>query len=294
MQDRRSVRGALARGTPVEVVVEDGFDRAVGAGADVDGAFGGGLQTLGAVGTASRTMPRQARKPCSGCGRASRISSHSDAVAGPIRRDVGADALDRPAGIAPMAGRRDPSGRLIGKPKLEAALAALKRGLKEDADPLYDTWKRPNPLAAEAVSGAIAHRKETAVESPISAPSPVPPVIQYEQPAPSSPPSLRPSTGDTVPVWVIRYRVFPRWVWVTVGAALLFVISATLIRWLAPGTSSATSAAAPGQPVEVLESAQVAPLESAAAAPGGIVVNQKPAATVIPPRRLRLPPLPRS
>src|SRR5208282_1759008 len=51
MRDRRSVRGALASGTPVEVVVEDGFDRAVGRRADVDGAFGGGFQTLGAMGT---------------------------------------------------------------------------------------------------------------------------------------------------------------------------------------------------------------------------------------------------
>jgi hypothetical protein len=37
----------LARGTPVEAVVEDGFDRAVGPRADVDGAFGGGFQALG-------------------------------------------------------------------------------------------------------------------------------------------------------------------------------------------------------------------------------------------------------
>ena len=86
VEDRRSVRGALARRTPIELVVEDGFDRAVGPGADIDGALGGGLQTLGAMEPASRTMPRQARKPCSGCGRASRISSHSAAVAGPIRR----------------------------------------------------------------------------------------------------------------------------------------------------------------------------------------------------------------
>ena len=50
MQDRRRVRGALVRGTPIEVVVEDGFDRAVGARADVDGALGGGFQTLGAEG----------------------------------------------------------------------------------------------------------------------------------------------------------------------------------------------------------------------------------------------------
>jgi hypothetical protein len=47
MQDRRSVRGALALGTPIEVVVEDGFYRTVGARADVDGALGGGFHTFG-------------------------------------------------------------------------------------------------------------------------------------------------------------------------------------------------------------------------------------------------------
>ena len=35
-------------------------------------------------GLTSRTIPRHARKPCSGCGRCSRISSHNAAVAGPI------------------------------------------------------------------------------------------------------------------------------------------------------------------------------------------------------------------
>jgi len=38
--DRRSVRAALWRGTPIELVVEDGFDRAIGFRADLDGAFG--------------------------------------------------------------------------------------------------------------------------------------------------------------------------------------------------------------------------------------------------------------
>ena len=53
----------------------------------------------------SRTMPRQDRKPCSGCGRCSRISSQSAAVAGPISGGVPADAVDRPVGVTPMAGR---------------------------------------------------------------------------------------------------------------------------------------------------------------------------------------------
>ena len=82
----RSVRGAPGRRPPVELVVEDGFDGAVGPGADLDGALGGGFRRAAPWGPASRTMPRQARKPCSGCGRDSRISSHSAAVAGPILR----------------------------------------------------------------------------------------------------------------------------------------------------------------------------------------------------------------
>ena len=50
MQDRRVVRGALWRGTPIEIVGEDGFDRAVGARADVDRARGGGFEPFGAIG----------------------------------------------------------------------------------------------------------------------------------------------------------------------------------------------------------------------------------------------------
>ena len=51
MEDRRPVRGARWRGTPIEIVVEDGFDRAVGARADLDGALGCRFEPLGAIGT---------------------------------------------------------------------------------------------------------------------------------------------------------------------------------------------------------------------------------------------------
>jgi hypothetical protein len=44
MKDRDPVRGALLRRMSIQVVVEDGFDRAVGACADVDGADGGGFE----------------------------------------------------------------------------------------------------------------------------------------------------------------------------------------------------------------------------------------------------------
>ena len=43
MQNRRSIRGALLRGTTNELVVEDGFDRAIGARADLAGAFRRGI-----------------------------------------------------------------------------------------------------------------------------------------------------------------------------------------------------------------------------------------------------------
>ena len=51
MQDRRSVRGALLCGTTIEIVGEDGFDRAIGARADLDGPLGGGFNALPAIGS---------------------------------------------------------------------------------------------------------------------------------------------------------------------------------------------------------------------------------------------------
>ena len=48
MKDRGGVRGALWRGPPIEPGIEDGFDRAIGPGADLDGALGSGLDARGA------------------------------------------------------------------------------------------------------------------------------------------------------------------------------------------------------------------------------------------------------
>ena len=50
MEDRRPVCGARWRGTPVKIVIEDKFDRAVGAGADLDGALGCRFEPLNAIG----------------------------------------------------------------------------------------------------------------------------------------------------------------------------------------------------------------------------------------------------
>ena len=105
MQNRRCVRGALLHGTPVEVFVEDGFDRTVGARADVDGAIGCGFQTLGAMATCQPNNAETGAKALFGMRAlfedqfAQRRRRRSDQAC------VGADAVDRPAGVSPMAGR---------------------------------------------------------------------------------------------------------------------------------------------------------------------------------------------
>src|SRR5271169_3795900 len=48
MEDRGRVRGALGRGPPIELVIEDGFDGAIGPGADLHGPLGSGLDARGA------------------------------------------------------------------------------------------------------------------------------------------------------------------------------------------------------------------------------------------------------
>jgi hypothetical protein len=50
MADRSRVRGAPGRRPLIELGVEDGFDGAIGPGADLDCVFGGGLDARGAVG----------------------------------------------------------------------------------------------------------------------------------------------------------------------------------------------------------------------------------------------------
>src|SRR5438309_10552157 len=81
VEDRHAIGGRPLRRLAIELVVEDGAHRAVGQRADLDRPRGGGFETIG---TEWPHEPRQARKPCSGWGRRSRISSHSAAVAGPI------------------------------------------------------------------------------------------------------------------------------------------------------------------------------------------------------------------
>src|SRR3984957_8396459 len=105
MADRGRLRGAVGRGPPIELVVEDGFDGAVGPGADFDGALGGGLDARGAERAGETDDAETSAIPLLGMG-----PGLQDLLAqGRGRRadlsGVVPDALDRPAGVAPMAGR---------------------------------------------------------------------------------------------------------------------------------------------------------------------------------------------
>src|SRR6478736_2716210 len=104
MADRGRLRGALWRGPPIEPGVEDGFDGAVGPGADFDGPLGGGFDARRAI-RAGETHdaetgaiallgmgPGLEDLLAQGCGRRADLAG------------VFANALDRPASVASMAG----------------------------------------------------------------------------------------------------------------------------------------------------------------------------------------------
>src|SRR3954469_18634541 len=90
------------RGAAIEAVLEDRLDRAVRAGADVEAALAGRFQAVGPV------MARQAQNADRGAVSLLRmwpaLQDQRNELGG-VRTDcrrVGADALDRPLGIAPV------------------------------------------------------------------------------------------------------------------------------------------------------------------------------------------------
>ena len=102
---RRPVRGGCGP-LAIEVGLQDRVDRGVGARADLQRPVAGGLQPLGARSVlASRRMPTQARKPCSGCVRSRRMISTSAEVLGADLAGLPPEALRRPVGVAPVARR---------------------------------------------------------------------------------------------------------------------------------------------------------------------------------------------
>ena len=105
MQDRHGVRTALLGGVAIEVVVEDGLDRAVGPGADIERPRRGRLDPVGAERLDQPHDAETGAEALFGMG-----SFFQDQIAKrrgrrPDRGGVAPDALDRPVGVAPMAGR---------------------------------------------------------------------------------------------------------------------------------------------------------------------------------------------
>ena len=135
MKDRGSVRGALWRGPPIEPGIEDGFDRAIGPGADLDGALGSGLDARGAE-RADETHDAETGAvallgmwPAFQDLLAKRRSRRAD-LAG-----VFADVLDRPAGVAPVTGRHVlGNGRVLPVPAC-AQMNGDALALMENLDP---------------------------------------------------------------------------------------------------------------------------------------------------------------
>jgi hypothetical protein len=105
MLDRLRVRGTPACGAPIEVVVEDGFDRAVSPGADIEGALGRHLQTHASV---RPREPGDAQTCAKALLRMRARFEDQFAQRGrrrPNPRRVFADAIDRPTGVTAMARR---------------------------------------------------------------------------------------------------------------------------------------------------------------------------------------------
>src|SRR6202041_2688363 len=105
VKDRSGLRGALWRGPPIEPGIEDGFDGAIGRGADFDGALGSSLDARGAERAGETHDAETGAVALLGMG-----SAFQDLLAqGRGRRadlaGVFPDALDRPAGVAPVTGR---------------------------------------------------------------------------------------------------------------------------------------------------------------------------------------------
>src|ERR1700722_12596102 len=129
VKDRSGLRGALWRGPPIEPGIEDGFDGAIGPGADLESALGGGLDARGAERDGETHDAETGAVALLGMGPgledllAERRGRRAD-LAG-----VFPDALDRPAGVAPVTGRHVlGNGRVLPVPACAQMTFALSRG----------------------------------------------------------------------------------------------------------------------------------------------------------------------
>src|SRR6516164_6761084 len=103
VEDRGRLRGAPRRRLPIELVVEDGFDGPIGPCADLDSALGGGLEAGGAEGSGEADDAQTGAIALLGMGPALQDLLAQRRRCGTDLVGVFANALDRPAGIAPVA-----------------------------------------------------------------------------------------------------------------------------------------------------------------------------------------------
>ena len=134
MKDRSGLRGALWRGPPIEPGIEDGFDGAIGRGADLDGALGSSLDARGAERAGETHNAETGAITLLGMGPALQDLLAQGRSCRADSSGILPDALDRPAGVAPVAG-----GHVLGKGRvLSVAACAQMDGdafaLKEDLD----------------------------------------------------------------------------------------------------------------------------------------------------------------
>ena len=110
VKDRSRFRGAPGRRLPIKLVVEDGFDGAVGPCTDLDGAFGGGFEPRGPERSGEADDAQAGAVALLGMGPAFEDLLAQRRRSGADLAGVLADALDGPAGVAPVAG-----GHVLGK-----------------------------------------------------------------------------------------------------------------------------------------------------------------------------------
>src|SRR5512144_2435783 len=127
MEYRHAVRGAPMRGLTIEVVLQDGFDRAIGPGADLQRAGRGGLQPLYAERLAEPDDAEAGAEALLGMWPVLQDQFAQQRRGRPDARGFPPDALDRPVRVPAMAG-----GHVLGDGGVLAVAAAPQMG----GDPL--------------------------------------------------------------------------------------------------------------------------------------------------------------
>ena len=103
MIDRRSVRGPSRRAA-IEVVLENGGERGVRLGADLQGPFAGGLQPFAAMGLGQAKDADAGAEALFGMRFGTQNDVDQDLGVRPVGGGVATDALQSPIGVTPVGG----------------------------------------------------------------------------------------------------------------------------------------------------------------------------------------------